>query len=1619
MTSLSVHIGAMEKGGHVWVSDRDGDDAWMLCEVLSKTEKELKLQQLEKGSRVFTRSRIETQSSSDGDGPVETRYDGVELANAKLSDAELAEGRDNDLITLPHLHEPAILHAIAQRFNRSEIYTWTGPVLIAVNPFERLPLYTNEILESYRREGLLRSQNLGNSSGDELGPHVYSVADRSYRQMMSEKRLSQSILISGESGAGKTESTKIVLLYLTTLGSSHNDVSKASDSQAPISLQDTPIMQRVLQSNPILEAFGNARTLRNDNSSRFGKFIELGFSRGGALLGAKVTTYLLEKVRVGFHASGERNYHVFYQLLRGMTEEQKKRYKFNDGETHGLELANHYHMTGQGGAPQLREFTDEEGMQDTLKAMKALAWDEDKIDVVFKLVAGLIHIVQINFDSTESAGGQEVAVIQDTAVLENAAEMLGVDGDKLKAALTERLMITRGEGITIQLSPEKAVEARDALAKTMYGALFLWVVNKVNVCIGWEDDKAVRSSTGVLDIFGFECFAINSFEQLCINFTNEALQQQFNKFIFKMEQAEYENEEISWQFIEFPDNQDCLDTIQSRPSGILTMLDDECRLPKGSDRNWANRLYKEYLPKTGQTESENSRFLAGAVQKSKGIFCVRHFAGVVQYTAETGFLEKNKDEIPIMAQNLFETAPSDLVTEMYAIQKQELDTTAAKPKEGGKGNAKSKTVGMQFKEQLLSLMAKVETTEPHYIRCLKPNDAAKPSLLQRQRLTEQLRYGGVLEAIRVARMGFPVRLAHDSFFMRYRMLLPSTPDEILPWSMDKVPPQDLCIKLVHELLEEGKQERERGRASWKEEGISRVEKVRRMQKRPPSMAFPKTDVQLGLSKVFMRKHAHDMLESHRIFHQTASAIYLQSWIRGLQQRKRYLIKSEAALTVQRFYRGSLGRERWWKLREEEASHLLTNALRMLIYEKRYKKAKAGTIKLQSIYRGNATRKFLSAIRIQTYFRMAKKRVAFRKLRSAMVALQCAQRKKVAKRVLQSIKSDQKDIGKLKGNNERLKTEMASLKAMLQAQAAQAQGDKGREESERVVQQKQMQIGILEARIKQLEKELDNEKSNSNGLEKEVKAQKVQVQKLLEDMQKLRKQKQEEIQNLRKQQRAIPSVQTTSDVEKRHPQAPAMQTPFSLNELAEHQAMVAKLDEELETERRFRREADGEIIKLRAQMSGVTLEDSDVDALIPKNIDQTEARTEGKDSERQGDSGVPPEVTGTEDGEKEKIVRRSPSEYFPSVRRGLANVEKESGKEEEQVVMSSWHREVSNRKEREEGLREEVNQFEAKVDRFAKILDDGIDLTMWQLNRNAGLGPEEASDEFVLKSTAVHVKLHRRGELLVQAVLAFSTRGGYLSKALGRKKAEASSLEPLPLHEILAVRAGCVGFHQAALPVSGKGRSKGKGGDNKHSSLFLTIKATQTPMATSRLYVFRFKSRAARNNLMLGLRGLLANLQIHEGVSISSIHLPKPDKSLPRRRLTSGRGFDHQHEEDVVDAAEMDPNEHTDVSIPLRDVHYLVNKEREAYDRLLLIMLQGSSDLKEKEDDDLALREKLEEALAESFEKDRIAANDSKLIMQLSKKLETLLMDNEDLRDQNDRLNTRLVTIECEKMNEER
>jgi len=1664
----------MEAGARIWISDAEGDDAWILAEVKSRTAALLTAFPIHKPSSIIERPHLESESKSkegDNDAPGELKYEGVELANNPLSETEQAEGKDNDMITLPHLHEPAILHAIGERFDRGEIYTWTGPVLIAVNPFQRLPLYTNEILEKYRRAGLLRSQGMGSTTVT-LDPHIYAIADLSYRQMMAPGRKSQAILISGESGAGKTESTKIVMLYLTTLGMAANaggGSGEIVEKRKSNGNGELTVMEKVLQSNPILEAFGNARTLRNDNSSRFGKFIELGFSRSGSLLGAKVQTYLLEKVRLGFHASGERNYHIFYQLLRGATEDQKRLYNFHDGDTHGIELCNYFHYTGQGGAPTLREFTDEEGLGYTLKAMKSI-WQEEKVSKVLALCAGLLHLGQVNFDSVENEGGQQVAAIAEGNAqnsLTFASDLLGVDMTMLKTALTERILVTRGEAITIQLAPEKASDSRDALTKTIYGALFLWVVQEVNQSILWEKDGDVRSSVGVLDIFGFECFAINSFEQLCINFTNEALQQQFNKFIFKMEQAEYEREEINWDFISFPDNQDCLDTIQSRPSGILAMLDDEARLgARGNDRNWADRLYKHFIPNKNQVESDNTRFSATPIEKSRSIFTIRHFAGPVKYTATTGFLEKNKDEIPVTAHNLFDFAESWLIKEIYAVQKKETEEGAC-AKSNGKP-AKTKTVGQQFKEQLTQLMTKIETVEPHYIRCLKPNDAAKPNMMTRRRLTEQLRYGGVLEAVRVARMGFPVRMNHDLFFQEYRKLLPSVGDEKLSWSLSGNA-QALCVRLVDMLLVEGKKDHDAGPKNPNEEGIGRFEKVRRLQLRPIPMVFPKTDVQLGKNKVFMRKPAHDALEAHRVFHQTAAATILQAWIRGLQKRVRFLITSEAVLDVQRFYRGCKGRERWWKLREDVAGQLLTNHFRMLIVRRRFARAKFGIVLLQGFYRGHATRRELATIKIQSQHRMRKQYHKFRLVVKASIALQCRLRRGIAKKVLAELKYEQKDIGKLKQNNEKLKLEMASLKAML---AAEAKGSAGKAASEMQLREKEEEIAKLEKRIHHLEAELAREKETAKKLELKLEKEKSRFAKREEDITSLRQQNKNLKSNAAAAQAAVyqlppgsprlvppasprpraqlPQHRSVESIPKMPDLEPELQTSSSAEvqteaqtvyvekiveidvhpaQLAEQKALVQRLEEELNKERRSRMNADGEVIRLRAEINGVTLDDAMIQALIPEGIDKqkpdlmpvmenqssfTTHMTSATDESTDGGTVVqlpplPPQPSSPIRARQPTIAAsiendinkgmdnlrnliRSPSDFLPMIRRGHT---KEA--QSKDMAPVGWNANATSRKEREEALRDSAHNFEMKQNKFSSMLEHGIEVSMWQLNRNADFG--SSSDDFPLKGSPMHIKLARRGDMLVQASLVFSMKGGYLSKALSRRKVDKTALEPLSITEILGVSAGCEGYDHNNLPSSSR---KSKKGENKNGSLFITIKGTPTPLASSRLYFLKFKSRSVRNDLLMGLRGLLADLQVNEGISISTIQNPSMNSENNAtdtpRRMSSNL-----------------PQDADKILVPLPEVHKAINSERESYDRLLLLMLQGSTDLKNSEDDLVGLRGTLEAVFAESKEKDKIQANDSKLIMQLSKKLETLLMDNEDLRDQNENLNHRIITLENEKV----
>jgi myosin-5 len=482
--------------------------------------------------------------------------DDIKLRNEQSDTVE-------NLISLPYLHEPAILHCLENRYSDGDIYTYTGPILIAMNPFKPVPLYTTQILETYYNFGLLKSQGLDNSSSP-LPPHVYAIADAAYRDMMttimhgytgtqstSLGPANQSILISGESGAGKTESTKIVLRYLTAVGNSTGSVG----------IQSGSIMDKILQSNPILEAFGNAKTLRNDNSSRFGKYIDLCFSKRGHLIGGKISTYLLEKVRLPAQSKGERNFHIFYQITSGSASaEDVARWK--------LDSIQSYHYGNQGNMYKLKLVDDQEEYRALRNAWSILNFAVEEQNSILDVIAGLLHLGEVRFavDPRDSEGS---VLLDDPKVAKSinaVSELMCISSETLVKTLTIRNITTRFESYEKKLTPVQAMDARDALAKAIYDRLFKWIVTKINLSIQ-IDASQVKAEIGVLDIFGFECFLNNSFEQLCINYTNETLQQQFNQFVFKMEQAEYKKEAIQWSFIAFPDNQDCLDLIEHKKDG--------------------------------------------------------------------------------------------------------------------------------------------------------------------------------------------------------------------------------------------------------------------------------------------------------------------------------------------------------------------------------------------------------------------------------------------------------------------------------------------------------------------------------------------------------------------------------------------------------------------------------------------------------------------------------------------------------------------------------------------------------------------------------------------------------------------------------------------------------------------------------------------------------------------------------------------------------------------------------------------------------------------------------------------------------------------------------------------
>ncbi|KAK3138149.1 hypothetical protein QOZ80_5AG0365180 [Eleusine coracana subsp. coracana] len=540
--------------------------------------------------------------------------------------------------------------------------------------------------------------------------------------MMNEGK-SNSILVSGESGAGKTETTKMLMRYLAFLGGRSKTEGRT-------------VEQQVLESNPVLEAFGNAKTVRNNNSSRFGKFVEIQFGKAGKISGAAIRTYLLERSRVCQINSPERNYHCFYFICAAPSEDIK-RYKLADPSS--------FHYLNQSTCVKLDGISDAEEYLATRSAMNTVGITEQEQEATFRVVAAVLHLGNINF-----VKGREVdsSVIKDEKArfhLNAAAELLMCDRGKLENTLIKRKINTPEGVITTTVDPNSAIVSRDGLAKQIYSQLFDWLVNRLNASIGQDtySDRLI----GILDIYGFESFKNNSFEQLCINFTNEKLQQHFNQNVFKMEQEEYNREQIDWSYIEFVDNQDVLDLIEKKPGGIIALLDEACMFPKCTHESFSQKLYEKFR--------NNKRFSKPKLSRTS--FTIQHYAGEVTYQSDH-FLDKNRDYVVLEHQELLNASKCSFVSGLFPLVPEE-NTKASKS-----------SIATRFKSQLQELMETLSSTEPHYIRCIKPNNILKPATFENINVLQQLRCSGVLEAIRISCAGYPTRKIFHDFLCRFRIL---------------------------------------------------------------------------------------------------------------------------------------------------------------------------------------------------------------------------------------------------------------------------------------------------------------------------------------------------------------------------------------------------------------------------------------------------------------------------------------------------------------------------------------------------------------------------------------------------------------------------------------------------------------------------------------------------------------------------------------------------------------------------------------------------------------------------------------------------------------------------------
>uniref|UniRef100_A0A8C1VH70 Myosin, heavy chain 10, non-muscle n=1 Tax=Cyprinus carpio TaxID=7962 RepID=A0A8C1VH70_CYPCA len=745
-----------------------------------------------------------------------------------------------DMAELTCLNEASVLHNLKDRYYSGLIYTYSGLFCVVINPYKNLPIYSENIIEMYRGK-----------KRHEMPPHIYAISESAYRCMLQ-----------GESGAGKTENTKKVIQYLAHVASSHKG-KKDHNIPSTVSLF-IQLERQLLQANPILESFGNAKTVKNDNSSRFGKFIRINFDVTGYIVGANIETYLLEKSRAIRQAKDERTFHVFYQLLAGAGEHLRSDLL--------LEGFNNYRFLSNGNIP-IPGQQDKDNFQETMEAMHIMSFSHDEILSMLKVVSAVLQFGNIVFKKERNT---DQASMPENTAAQKLCHLLGMNVMEFtRAILSPRIKVGRDYVQKVQ-TKEQADFAVEALAKATYERLFRWLVHRINKALD-RTKRQGASFIGILDIAGFEIFQLNSFEQLCINYTNEKLQQLFNHTMFILEQEEYQREGIEWSFIDFGlDLQPCIDLIErpANPPGVLALLDEECWFPKATDKTFVDKLVQE--------QGTHAKFQKPRQLKDKADFCIIHYAGRVDYKADE-WLMKNMDPLNDNVATLLHQSTDKFVAELWKDVDRivGLDQVAGMNETAFGATYKTKkgmfrTVGQLYKESLTKLMATLRNTNPNFVRCIIPNHEKRAGKLEPHLVLDQLKCNGVLEGIRICRQGFPNRIVFQEFRQRYEIL---TPNAIPKGFMDG---KQACERMI--------------RALELDANLYRI----------------------GQSKIFFRTGVLAHLEEERDLKITDIIIYFQSVCRGYLARKAFAKKQQQLSALKVLQRNcaaylKLRHWQWWRL----------------------------------------------------------------------------------------------------------------------------------------------------------------------------------------------------------------------------------------------------------------------------------------------------------------------------------------------------------------------------------------------------------------------------------------------------------------------------------------------------------------------------------------------------------------------------------------------------------------------------------------------------------------------------------------------------------------------------------